>query len=550
MKVYQRLAHAFAAEGVTTVFGLMGHTTMHWADELDKIGVKKLELRHEGVGLGMADGWARATHTTAVAHATSGPGVTQLASALVTASRASSPIVVFVGEDPADDYLSVHRFDQKRFAETCECGFERVDSPDTADDAVRRAFYRAQLESRPIMLSAPTNIQMMPFEDDEPYVPFAKYFGTQSPLPPNSERLEMAADLIASSKKPVIVVGRGAVWSGAGDAVLKLGKRIGALIATSLWAKSWLADAEYHVGISGQHGTRTALHLFDEADCVIAVGASMNRYTLAGGYLYPNARYVQIDAKPHLLMGTGRGADCYLQSDARLGLEALDNLLAKRSVQITGFRTPDVKAKLVNNFSDPTEFEIEPGTVDPRAASILLDEMIPPHVNVCGGTGSISGFTNIHINRPRPVVMACHFFGCIGQFLPAAMGAVVATGNQPMMLVDGDASAMMHLTEFEAAVRYKMPLLVVVFNDECLGSERYHMQAGNINASLADVPTPDIGAVAVALGGRGHLVRSIEQLRAAAAEWVANPGPMIIDLRVSRNVLPIPVRRRDFALDE
>jgi thiamine pyrophosphate-dependent acetolactate synthase large subunit-like protein len=88
MKVYQRLAHAFAAEGVTKVFGMMGSATMRWTNELNKLGIQFMEVRHEGFGLGMADGWARATRNVGVASATCGPGVTQLATALVTASRA------------------------------------------------------------------------------------------------------------------------------------------------------------------------------------------------------------------------------------------------------------------------------------------------------------------------------------------------------------------------------------------------------------------------------------------------------------------------------
>ena len=88
MKVYQRLANAFAAEGVSAIFGIMGDGNMYWMHELDKLGVKMLEVRHEGAGLGMADGWARATRTPGVATATCGPGVSQLATALLTASRA------------------------------------------------------------------------------------------------------------------------------------------------------------------------------------------------------------------------------------------------------------------------------------------------------------------------------------------------------------------------------------------------------------------------------------------------------------------------------
>lgn len=550
MKVYQRLAHAFAAEGVTTIFGMMGHTTMHWADELHKVGVRKLEVRHEGFGLGMADGWARATHTTAVAHATGGPGVTQLATALVTASRAASPVVVFTGDSGTTDYENAQYFNPGRFAAACESGFVRVDSPDVADEAVRMSFYRAKLESRPIMLSAPLDIQLLPFEDDDPYVPSTRYFGAQRAVAPDAEMLERAADIIAGSSKPVIIVGRGAMWSGAGEAVLKLGNRIGALIGTSLRAKNWLSDADYHVGVAGQYGTRMSMELFADADCVIAAGASMNRYTTSNGYLFPDARVVHLDPKPHVMMGGRRGADCYVQSDARLGLEALESLLARRSVKITGYRTPDVKTQLAHNFADRAEFLVEPGTVDPRAACTLLDEMVPPHVNLCTSSGAVGGFSNLHLNRARPIVMASHFFGCIGQMLPAAMGAIVASGNQPMLLVDGDASTMMHLADFDTAVRYKLPLLVVVLNDEALGAERHHMHAAQINADLADVPSPDIGAVATALGGRGCLARSIEELRAAAAQWVANPGPMIIDVRISRNVLPMHIRRMDYARDE
>ena len=179
--------------------------------------------------------------------------------------------------------------------------------------------------------------------------------------------IEKAADIIAGAKHPVVLVGRGAKWSGAGDAVKKLSGRIGALIATTLMmVKGWLAEDEYHAGISGTYGTRASMRLFEEADCVIAVGASMGRYTTEHGYLYPNARFVHLDSKPHLVMSGGRSADCYVQTDAKAGVEALENALAKRSVKMTGFRTEEVKQQLAAQHVDRTEFPIEPGAVDPR----------------------------------------------------------------------------------------------------------------------------------------------------------------------------------------
>ena len=550
MKVYQRLASAFVAEGVTKIFGMMGDANMYWMHELDKLGVKTLEVRHEGAGLGMADGWARVTRTPGVATATCGPGVSQLATALLTAARAASPLVAFVGEHPLNDDEYNQRLDNAPLAAACETGFVRVNTPDSVDDAVRKAFYLARLESRPIMLSAPMDVQQMTFDDDdEPYRPSTTLMQSRA-VHPDPAMLEQAADIIAASHKPVILAGRGAVWSGAGEAVLRLGNRIGALIATTLMAKTWLGDAEYHVGVSGTYGTRTAMRLFEEADCVIAIGASMNRYTTEHGYLYPNARYVHLDAKPHVMMSGGRSADCYLQTDARAGVEALESVLAKRSVKMTGYRTPEVKKQLAHNFDDRTEFPIEPGSVDPREVCRILDENIPADVNLFTGSGSTAGFSNILFRRQRPVVLASHFFGCIGQMLPAAMGGVVALGNKPSFLVDGDASVMMHLAEFETMVRYNIPLLVVCMNNEALGSEYYKLDAHKMKAELAAITTPDLGAVAVAMGGRGRIARSLDDVRSAVKEWVAKPGPMMIDARISRSVVTLPYRRIHYGRDE
>jgi acetolactate synthase I/II/III large subunit len=550
MKVYQGLARAFAAEGVTAVFGMMGDGNMYWWEALDDCGVRTFEVRHEGAGLGMADGWARATHTPGVCSATCGPGVTQLATALVTAARASSPLVAFVGEAPSLDEEYVQRFDQSRFAQACESGFVRVLSPDTALDAVRKAFYLARLEWRPILLSAPMDIQQkeLPLDEDEAYQPSSTLMPSQL-LEPGQAVLDRAAEIIASSQKPVIIVGRGALWSGAGEAVLKLGQRLGALIATTLMVKNWLNQDAYHVGISGHYGTRTAIELLQEADCVVAVGASLNRYTTEQGYLYPTAQYLQIDSRPHVLMGGGRAADCYVHADARLGVEGLERLLEERSVQLTGYRTPEVKQRLANHYEDPAEFPVEEGLVDPREVCLALDEMIPHEVDLLTGSGASSGFATMLFNRPRQMVLAGHWFGCIGQQLPAAIGAVVATGHRTL-LVDGDASVMMHLAELETAVRHNLPLLVVVQNDQALGSEYHKMRSHNMRAELATITTPDLGAVARAFGGRGQLARSIDDVRAAAAEWLTDPGVMVIDARITRNVVTIPYRRIHYARND
>jgi len=548
MKVYQRLAQAFKAEGTKATFGMMGDGNMYWIYELDRLGVKIHEVRHEGAGLGMADGYARTTREPGVATATCGPGVTQLATALVTASRASSPVVAFCGEAPSTDEEYAQYLDQPRFAAACESDYVQLLSPDLADEAVRKAFYLAKLNNRPVMLSCPMDIQQKNFDDDEPYKPSSSFFA-RGAVHPDDKALERAADIVAGAKKPVIIVGRGAQWAGAGPAVLKLGERIGAIILTTLLSKTFLNESEYHAGISGVYGSRTAMQLAHEADVVIGIGASLNRHTLENGYMYPKARYVHIDSKAHLMMGGARAADAYVQSDARLGVEALEKALATRGVKSTGFRTPDVKSKLVNHQADRTEFQIEPGTVDPREAVMVMDKIVPPEIGVLSGSGMTSAFCSMLMTRRRDLVQGGHFFGCIGQMLPAAMGTVVATGK-PAMLLDGDASVMMHLAEFETAVRYNMPLLVVVMNNEALGAEYYKLDAHKMETRGSEITTPDLGKVAVSFGGRGRMAKSIDELTSAVNEFVKKPGPMMVDLRISRAVPSVPYRRVHYGRDE
>ena len=549
MKVYQRLAQSFKAEGVSAVFGIMGDANMYWYSELDKLGVQLIEVRHEGAGLGMADGWARSTHTPGVASTTCGPGTSQLATGLLVAARAESPLVAFCGEHPTVDDGYNQRLNQSRFAEACETAFVRMNSAESADDVVRKAFYIARLESRPVMFSAPMDLQQKDWEDDEPYQPSSTIMPKRASGPDDAS-LQRALDVISSAKRPVIVAGRGARWSGAGDAILKLAERSGALLATSLMAKTWLSSDPYHIGVSGLYATKTAINLLQEADVVIGVGASLNRYTTEHGYLYPNAKFVHLDTKPHVLMGNSRSSDVYLQTDAKLGIEAIDAALAKQNFKQTGYRTAEVKKKLVGHFRDTKEYPIEDGKVDPRDVVTTLDETVPTTISLLTGSGATGGFSNMLFTKSRPLVMASGFFGCIGQMMPAAMGAVVASGNKPHVLVDGDASVMMHLAEFDTMVRYKMPLLIVVLNNESLGSEYYKLDAHGMDKQLSCITTPDLGKVAQAFGGKGVMATSIEAVQKAAQEWVANPCPMIIDARIERAVVTLPYRRIHYGSDE
>src|SRR4051812_8999702 len=436
MKVYEALANAFVKEGVTTIFGLMGNGNMYWWHTLDQHpDVTVHETRHEGTALTMAEGWARATGKPGICTVTQGPGLTQLGTSLTVAVRAKIPMVVFAGDTALSEHDSVQQMDQRKFVDATGAGFVPLWNAAGTDDAVRQAFYQARVESRPIVLNAPMDVQQQTYDGEgDEYQPSTTLLPGLQRVQPDPKRLQDALKVIAESKKPVIVAGQGAAKADAGDAILKLADRIGAVVATTLPMKGWLGEAQYHVGISGLYATKTAIELFADADVVIGVGASLNHYTTEHGYIFPNARYIQIDLKPSIVMGNGKRADFYLQADALLAVEGLEQQLSEAGVSNTGYRTAEVRAMLAEYDPDPREFEIEPGTVDPRRVATILDEQLPTEVGVIHGTGHCSGITNIFMKKPRSLTWAINTFGCIGQAVPTAIGAAVGLGGKPLVV--------------------------------------------------------------------------------------------------------------------
>lgn len=198
--------------------------------------------------------------------------------------------------------------------------------------------------------------------------------------------------------------------------MLALQRRTGALLATTLQAKNWLCDStRYHVGLAGLFGSRAATELLQEADCVIAVGASLNSYTIEHGYLFPDAKYVQIDVSPHLVMGNGRAADCYIQADAVTAVAELSRALDEHSVHLDGFHTDDVLRRLAEPLRPPESYVTEPGRIDPRQAIRILDDELPGDMGLVLGSGHQVDFGTMLFQRSREVLSNYGMFGAIGQ---------------------------------------------------------------------------------------------------------------------------------------
>jgi thiamine pyrophosphate-dependent acetolactate synthase large subunit-like protein len=246
-------------------------------------------------------------------------------------------------------------------------------------------------------------------------------------------------------------------------------------------------------------------------------------------------------------MGTGRLADCYLRGDARVTLDVLNKELAAIGRPREVFQSPEIERTLAAVSSESIDYVEEPGRLDPRQAIRAIDAALPTDIPVVLGSGHQTDFGTMLFDRPRRIVSNYGMFGAIGQAPLITMGWLVGTGNHPTAVVEGDASFIMHLAEFETACRYGWPMLVVVMNDEGLGAEFHKSKVSGLQEDLSLIPSRDLGNVARALGGEGALATTIDELSQAVSAYAANPRPTVIDARISRKVLSTPYRRLWYA---
>src|SRR6266511_5050891 len=323
LPIYEMLAQAFASEGVDTIFNLMGDGNMHWATAMSKLdGMRVYHARHEHCACGMAMGYYSATGNTGVASVTCGPGVTQITTILSTATRAHVPLVVFAGESPINAKWYNQAIDQPPFAAAAGAHYISAHSPQRMYQYVREAFYVARHERKPVVLGVPYDLQKQPLPDIGEYQPSSTVLPATERVPPNPRQIEQLVEKLAQAKCPIILAGRGVMRAGAAKEVEALAEQSGALLATTLLARGMFDHNPFSVGIAGGFARDIAHEVGAQADLVVAIGTSLNYYTIDGGNMFTNAEVLPVDTEPLGLRNGMKAADLYLRADAKLAAAA------------------------------------------------------------------------------------------------------------------------------------------------------------------------------------------------------------------------------------
>ncbi len=535
--VYDAVAEVLAQFGVRCCFGLVGSGNFHVTAGLVRRGCRFVAARHEAGAITMADAYARVTGEVGVCSVHQGPGFTNTLTGLAEAAKSRSAVLVLAADVAASAVTSNFRVDQAQLAAAVGAVPERLHSPRSAVADTARAFWRASVERRPVVLSMPLDVQ----NAAAPELARAPDPPALRPSRPSEESVREAIRVLGRSSRPLILAGRGALLSGAADALERLSDRLGALLATTAVVNGLFAGNRWSLGIAGGFASPVAARLMREADAVLAFGASLNMWTTRHGTLInPAATVVQVDTEPQAI-GLHHPVHVAVVGDAREAALALLEEADRASLRPSPWRTPELEREIAQGRWRHVPYEdASDGTVlDPRTLSIALDEILPPERVVATDSGHFMGFPAMYLQVPdaRSFVFT-QGFQAVGLGLATAVGASVARPDRLVVAALGDGGALMGLSELETVARLGLRMLVVVYNDAAYGAEVHHFRPEGPAAGLVQFPDVDFAALARAAGLRAATARRVEDLEAVRA-WVAEGarGGMVVDAKVTPAVV-------------
>ena len=532
------LARDLAQYGARRCFGLLGTANFKISHALVENGVELISARHEGNAASMADAYAKATQELTLCSVHSGPGLTNALTGIAEAAKSRTPLLVLAGDVPVGAVKSNFHFEQAEMARSVGAVAERVHTPATAREDVLRAVVRALRDRQTVVLSLPTDVQDAPFPGKVSPLALPPAPG---PLHPDPASVRALADAIGNAQRPVLLAGRGAVISGAEAALTVLAERTGALLATSVCGHGLFADNPWSVGISGGFSSPAAHELISESDLILAFGASLTQWTTKRGHLIaPGAVVAQVDVETARL-GYQMPVQLAVHADARTTAEAiLAELDARQFSPRAGRRTAETRKRIDagSNHAAPYRDTSSDRFIDPRTLSKAVDAILPKERVVASDSGHFCGWPPRFLRVPSARASCLsHSFQSVGLGLASAIGLAIANPGALAVLGAGDGGFLMSIADLETAIRLKLRLCILIYNDSSYAAEVHLYRRRGYAIDIVQFPDADFAAMARGFGAQGVTVRTLDDLEPVRA-WVAAgaPGVLVIDAKIDPNL--------------
>ncbi|MEL6415066.1 MAG: thiamine pyrophosphate-dependent enzyme [Pseudomonadota bacterium] len=531
------MAETMTNWGVTSVFGMVGHSNLGLADALrvqEADGnLRYYGIRHEGAAAFAVSGYGKLTGHPAAALTIAGPGATNLLTGLWDAKVDGAPALALTGQ-VQDQVVGVHAFQDIDL----EAAFEAVaEFSETVHLTSDHALLMSQAIKTSILqrgvghLVFPDNVQPKPAAKD------AKAYGPEGRManlcigPPPSA-LNEAAELLKGAKRPMIIVGYGAL--NGMESVIALAEQLGAPIATTFKAKGQIGDDHpLAAGVMGRSGTPIASWFMNEADLLLVFGSSFSDHT----GIYEGAPTIQVDTDPMRL------AKRHPVTVPVMGDVAVTADLLKGEIERGGGAAIDLRGEVAERWklwrAEKVSRVGEDRGKGVSAAALFealtkaapADAILP--VDVGNNTYSFGRYFE---PTGQQRVLMSGYLGSIGFSFPAAMGAWAATQEEgpykgrKVISVSGDGGFGQYAMEFTTAVKYGMNITHVLMNNSELGKISKEQKAAEFEVWQTSLVNPSFAGFARSCGGMGELVKTREQLDEALAKAIAHDGPSIVEV--------------------
>jgi acetolactate synthase-1/2/3 large subunit len=551
----QAVVRSLELLGVTDVFGLPGGAILPVYDPLmDSTDLRHILVRHEQGAGHAAEGYASASGRVGVAIATSGPGATNLVTAIADAYMDSVPIVAITGQ-VFSTLMGTDAFQEADIVGiTMPITKHSFLVKDAAEipAAIAAAFEIASTgRPGPVLVDITKDAQ----QAEAPFVwpPKVDLPGYRPVTKAHGKQIQAAAQLLTEARKPVLYVGGGVVRAKASAELLRLAEATGAPVVTTLMARGAFPDSHpQHLGMPGMHGTVPAVLALQEADLVVALGARFDdRVTGKAALFAPGAKVVHVDIDPAEISKI-RSADVPIVGDLR---DVLVDLDAAFTGTAASERADTAEWwSFLDGLRDEFPLGFAPtsdGLLAPQYVISRIGELTGPEGVYAAGVGQHQMWAAQFIKYERPNAwLNSGGAGTMGYAVPAAMGAKVGQPDRVVWAIDGDGCFQMTNQELATCAINNIPIKVAIINNSSLGMVRqwqtlfYDGRYSNtdLNTGHDSIRIPDFVKLAEAYGCLAIRVEKEEDVDAAIRTALeTNDRPVVIDFVVSADAMVWPM---------
>ncbi|MBC7190094.1 biosynthetic-type acetolactate synthase large subunit, partial [Candidatus Aerophobetes bacterium] len=501
--------------------------------------IRHITTRHEQAACHAADGYARATGKVGVCIATSGPGATNLVTALATAYMDSIPVVALTGQVPT------FMIGNDAFQEANITGITYsitkhnylVKDVNDLPRILKEAFYIARTgRPGPVLVDLPKDVQNS--TTTSPYPEEVKIRSYNPHHEGNPKQIKLAAKEIDNSERPVIYAGGGIIASGASKELYEFAHHTNIPVTTTLMALGAFPENDpLSLKMLGMHGTRYANYAIMESDLIIAIGARFDdRITGKVSEFAPKAKIIHIDIDPTAISKSVR-VDIPIVGDAR---EVLSKL-----IPLTSWKERKEWHRKIASWKEkyPLRYQLS-DKLKPQFVVEKIYQVTQGKAIICTEVGQNQMWAAQFYcyTRPRSFISSGGL-GTMGYGFPAAIGAQIGRPDEIVFDIAGDGSFQMNIQELATVSKYNIPVKVAILNNGYLGMVRQWQQLFYKGRySQVDIAgVPDFVKVAEAYGVKGIRVEKMEEVEPALKEALRIKGPVVIDFHVDReeNVYPM-----------